>query len=87
MRKIRMHTIVKAALITFPSRKYNKLEREIAIKTRLLRFAWEIQVAELEAALNSVIMQLNMGMIRPRHGKRLIQMYRKQLERKREMKS
>ncbi|MCR5447422.1 MAG: hypothetical protein K6E80_07400 [Schwartzia sp.] len=43
MRKIRMNAIVKAALITFPSRKYNKLEREIAIKTRLLRSAWEIQ--------------------------------------------
>lgn len=41
-------------------------------------------VAELESALNSVIEQLNMGMIRPRHGKRLIQMYRRQLERKRE---
>lgn len=45
MRKIRMHTIAKAALITFPSRKYNKLEREIAVKTCLLRFAWEIQDA------------------------------------------
>ena len=43
-------------------------------------------VAELESALNSVVEQLNMGMIRPRHGKRLMQMYRKQLERKREMK-
>ena len=43
-------------------------------------------VAELEAAINSVTEQLNTGMIRPRHGKRLIQMYRKQLERKREMK-
>lgn len=41
-------------------------------------------VAELESAINSVIMQLNMGMIRPRHGKRLMQMYRRQLERKRE---
>ena len=41
-------------------------------------------VAELEAALNSIVEQLNMGMIRPRHGKRLIQMYRRQLERKRE---
>ena len=44
-------------------------------------------VAELEAALNSVTEQLNMGMIRPRHGKRLMQMYRKQLKRKKEMKS
>ena len=43
-------------------------------------------VAELEAALNSIVEQLNTGMIRPRHGIRLIQMYRKQLERKREMK-
>ena len=42
-KKIRMHTLAKAALITFPSKKYSKLEREIAIRTRLLRFAWEIQ--------------------------------------------
>lgn len=29
-------------------------------------------LTELYAALDSVIMQLNMGMIRPRHGKRLM---------------
>lgn len=41
-------------------------------------------LTELYAALDSVIMQLNMGMIRPRHGKRLMQMYRKQIARKKE---
>ena len=51
MRKIRMHTIAKAALITFPSRKYNKLEREIAIKTRLLEFAIKMQNVEVEIVM------------------------------------
>lgn len=41
-------------------------------------------IAELEAALESVLVQLNTGMIRPRHGRRLMQMYRKQIAQRKE---
>lgn len=42
-KRIRMHTLAKAILITFPPKKCSKLEREIAIRSRLLRFALEMQ--------------------------------------------